>query len=172
MCISMCICLAGFTWASAETSVTENRPGLPTPPRCISTHVDDTACGKCVVTTAVLPPSFSSSLFSASSQGPTFNSHPCPMRQKLTPASSPHPSDAIVLQRIGLPQHTDTVPGPRSRIEFSQFSAQGHSTRVCSRAPKCLLSLLLGRVLTNFLQRHTAVVGRVKSKEYVTQNSL
>lgn len=80
MCISMCICLAGFTWASAETSVTENRPGLPTPPRCTSTRVDDTACWKCVVTTAVLPPSFSSSSLSASSQGLTFNSHPCPMR--------------------------------------------------------------------------------------------
>lgn len=151
MCISMCICLAGFTWAAAETSVTENRPGLPTAPRCISAHADDTACGKCMVNTPVLPPSFSSSPFSASSQGPTFNSLPCQMRCKLTIASSPPPLDAIVLQGIALPQHADTVPGPCSRIEFFQFSAQGHSTRLRCRASRCLLSLLLGQgVLINF----------------------
>lgn len=86
---------------------------------------------------------------------------------------SPPLLDATVLQRITLPQHMDAVPGPCSRAVFSQFSVQGHSTRVHCRAPKHSLSLLQGwEVLIDFLQRHTAVLGSVKSKEYVTQNSL
>lgn len=145
-----------------ETSVTKKRSGLPTPPRYISNHVDETACGKCMVIKLVLPPSFSFSPFSASSQGPTLNCLPCSVRCNLTtPSSPPPPPDAIVLQGVVLPPRADIIQGPHSRTEFSQFSAQGHSTRVHCRDPRCLLVSPAGsRSLNQFSAKTYSHTGR------------
>lgn len=166
MCISLCICLAGFTWPA----VTKKRSGVPTPPRCISSHVDDTACGKYMTIKPVLPPSFTFPPFFASSQGPTLNCLPCPVRCNLTTPSFPPPPDAIILQGEVLPQHTDS---PRARL-------QNWILLVLSPRPQHQSALQTTQVLacvTCWAKESQPIFCKgilegVKTKEYVTQNSL
>lgn len=170
MCVSVCICLAGFTWPEDfcdwEKACSPHSPEVPPHSHqwhsLWKVHGDQVSAPTLRLFFPIICQysGFLCLILSPTQRGA--NSH-----------LSPPLLDATVLQRITLPQHMDAVPGPCSRAVFSQFSVQGHSTRVHCRAPKHSLSLLQGwEVLIDFLQRHTAVLGSVKSKEYVTQNSL